>query len=198
MDEASLYESLRPRLQALGLDPHRVENVLARGTPDINYSGGWIELKHVPRWPVYATTPVRIPSLVDRPEQAAWLTRRWLAGGPAWLLVRVDRQLLLVSGLDSQAVRGGLTHERLLVTACWRSDDKYGRFSDAAAQRLRAWLLWRDEELPPWDRAKLLRLRCGHPVNKAAALLGTTPALVERAEAEPTEITNDLIDAWVA
>src|SRR5579864_5013992 len=125
MDERSMWGSLQPRLAALGLDPVRIENALNRGTPDVNYTHGWIELKSVERWPVHANHPLRLPALMERPEQVAWLTRRWAAGGAAWLMLRVGRDLLLFSGLDARTVRLGQDQARLRELACWTLDTQH-------------------------------------------------------------------------
>ena len=194
MDEGSAWQQLRPKLQALALDPHRVENVAGVGTPDVNYLIGNLELKWLQAWPRRPDTTVTIQSLADRPEQVAWLTRRWTSGGAAWIMLRVDRQLLLFAAPDARAVRLGRTRAELLRLACWKTSTQgAGDFFE-----LREWLLWKDEELPPPARAKLLRLRCGQTVEGAAAILGVGACAVERAESEECTLTNDLIDAWVA
>lgn len=191
MSEAEAWEGLRPRLQALGLDPQRVENVLAGGTPDVWYSRGAIENKYLPAWPVRDSTPVDI-GLTK--EQMVWLTRRWNSGGPCWVALQVRRQVLLLSGFDSRDVFRGLTHPQLAARTCWMSDAN-GRGNWAA---LKAWLTWDQDELPPPARARLLRLRCGRTIPQAASLLGVETSAVEAAEREETLLTNDLIDAWVA
>jgi hypothetical protein len=194
MNEAAAYAALRPRLQARGLDPQRVENVLAGGTPDCNYSAGWIEMKYLEAWPKRESTLVIIRTLVERPEQVAWLRRRWTSGGAAWIMLRVDRQLLLFAAPDARAVRLGRTRAELMRLACWKTNTQ----GVGDWEQLRDWLLWKDEELPPPARAKLLRLRCGQTVEGAAAILGVGACAVERAEAEECPLTNDLIDAWAA
>ena len=194
MNEAEAYEGLRPHLQSLGLDPQRIENVLSKGTPDVWYAGGAIEMKYLEEWPAFSSTPVRIRTLVDRPQQVAWLWRRWTCGGPAWVMVRIDRQYLLFAAPDARAVRNGLPRERLLKTAVWMTD-VHGR---GDFQELRSWLLWKDEELPPPQRAKLLRLICNQTVEEAATILRVNPEEVERGETVECLTTNDLIDAWVA
>lgn len=194
MNEVEAYESIRPRLQVMGLDPQRVENVLSRGTPDVWYSLGSIEMKWLEAWPVRSLTLVRLQTLVERPEQAVWGLRRWLSGGPAYMMLRVGRQYMLFAGPDMRAVRLGRTRDELNFLACWKTDTHgVGNWD-----HLKAWLLWKDEALPPPQRAKLLRLRCGKTVEEAATILGVGVCDVERGESEECTVTNDLIDAWVA
>lgn len=83
-------------LKAAGLDPVSVETPLDDGIPDVNYTGGWLELKQIPRWPARPATPVRVPHF--RREQRIWLRRRCRAGGRAYVLLRVSRDWLLIDG----------------------------------------------------------------------------------------------------
>lgn len=85
-----VLELLRP-LHAIA-----IENGLDKGTPDVNCSHGWLELKHLDNWPTHDTTIVRPPHF--KPEQRMWLQSRCLRGGSAWLLLRVGREWMLVWG----------------------------------------------------------------------------------------------------
>jgi hypothetical protein len=78
------------------LDAMRVENPCHPGTPDINYIGGWIELKQVDAWPKKETTPLRLPHFSK--QQRIWLTRRWAKGGDAWVLLQVAKEYFLFEG----------------------------------------------------------------------------------------------------
>src|SRR5271170_1566795 len=95
-----MWKKVRPFLAAAKLDPVRVENPIHPGTPDVNLCTGlWIELKHLPKWPVRATTNVRISHFTS--QQRVWLYRRWKsAPGSTLLLLEVgaDRQWLLFDG----------------------------------------------------------------------------------------------------
>lgn len=73
-----------------------IENSIDAGTPDVNCIAGWIELKQLPAWPVRELTPVRVPTFV--PEQRMWLRKRCEHGGSAWVLLRVNREWLLLWG----------------------------------------------------------------------------------------------------
>ena len=98
--ESAMWKKLRPVLIEAKLDPVRVENPVHPGTPDVNLCDGhWIELKCIARWPVRASTRVRIPHYT--PQQRVWLYRRWKAAPGSTLLlleVRADRQWLLFDG----------------------------------------------------------------------------------------------------
>jgi hypothetical protein len=70
-----------------------VENGCGPGTPDVNCTTCWIELKSLPAWPKRPETPVRIDHLT--PQQRVWLWARDKAGGAAWLLLKVADDWLL-------------------------------------------------------------------------------------------------------
>lgn len=85
MSETTTRRWLVKRLKRLHAVP--IENVAGVGTPDINYNGGWIELKYLPKWPARPTTPVRVRKF--KPAQRDFLRDRCRAGGRAYLLLRV-------------------------------------------------------------------------------------------------------------
>lgn len=126
MNEAGMWKHLRPHFKQWGLDPIRVENAVDRGTPDVSIVTGWVELKYLRAWPVREDTPVRLPKL--EAHQAAWMARRWAAGGPCWLLVRVADALCLFAGADAPAVRRGLPKGAFLGQA--RSRCKLDRLDE--------------------------------------------------------------------
>lgn len=117
-NESLMWKKLRPILLAAKLDPVRVENPIHPGTPDVNICDGrWIELKCIPRWPVRASTVVRIRHYT--PQQRVWLYRRWKAAPGSTLLlleVRADRQWLLFDG-DVAAKVVGRTSASVLRTS---------------------------------------------------------------------------------
>jgi len=70
-----------------GLDPVSVENPAHPGTPDVNCTAGWVELKCLDELPVRPSSVVRVKHFT--PQQRVWLRRRWEANRRAWLLLRV-------------------------------------------------------------------------------------------------------------
>ncbi len=85
------------------LDIERVENGVARGTPDVD--GCWgsvafkIELKRV------ALTKSGVLKVKFQPMQIPWLKRRWRAGGNVWVMLAVGEghavARYLVRGCDT-------------------------------------------------------------------------------------------------
>lgn len=106
-----LMEALRP------LHPLRVENRACMGTPDVNYTGGWIELKELPSWPT-GEWKVRIPHFTV--EQKLWLRSRCRAGGKAYLLLKVGSEWLLFDGQIAGEVIGETTAHELRGRSCFR------------------------------------------------------------------------------
>ena len=67
-----------------------VENSAYPGTPDVAYRDGWIELKHVAKWPKNPTRPLRIRHLTQ--QQRAWWLRWTMYGGRVHVLLQVGRK----------------------------------------------------------------------------------------------------------
>lgn len=97
------------------LDPISVENVAHPGTPDVNCTAGWIELKCADAWPAREHTPLRLPHFT--PEQRVWLLRRWRADRRAWLLLRVHNDWLLFTGEAAAQHVGRVSRGDLLRVA---------------------------------------------------------------------------------
>ncbi len=112
--EASLWNRLRGPLAHK--DPVRVENLLGDGTPDVNYIGGWIELKHLEAFPVRPRTHVKVQF---EPNQVSWLVRRGAAGGGAWCLVQVGRKYFLFGWREVPLVAKGVPKKRFEEIATW-------------------------------------------------------------------------------
>ena len=95
-EKANVYTLLKKNLPSV--DWQRIENLAGTGVPDVNgcYNGTefWIENK-----------VARSGSFEIRPDQVAWLTRRFNAGGKVFVLVR-EGQTLSMYQPDG---RGGLT-----------------------------------------------------------------------------------------
>lgn len=93
------------------LDAVSIENGVGVGTPDVNFAGGWLELKAIDDWPAHPETPVRVDHF--RQEQKIWLTRRSLAGEFAGLLLKVGGDWLLFDGAAAAIYVGRLTQADL-------------------------------------------------------------------------------------
>lgn len=112
------------------LDPHAIENLCGRGTPDTTYAYGWIELKALKEWPKRDSTPVRLHHDLMR-EQRIWLRRRWQAGGEAYVLLLVEKtqDWLIFDGPTAGTIIGDATQEELreAAIAVWsrREMEKY-------------------------------------------------------------------------
>lgn len=98
------------------LDGQRVENACGRGTPDVNYVGGWIELKQQDAWPKKPETPLKLGHDLTT-EQRIWLTRREEKGGTALVLMQVARDYLLLSGGVAARLIGEATQVELKAAA---------------------------------------------------------------------------------
>lgn len=108
-----MWDQLRPQLDEV--DPIRVENTVRSGTPDVNYADGWIELKFAATWPKREATPLRLDHFT--PQQRNWLRRRWLAGGRAFLFLKVGREWLLFDGLTAASKVGRVPRAELIAVA---------------------------------------------------------------------------------
>lgn len=101
------------------LDAIPVENVVGRvGCPDVNYIGGWMELKWDRSWPVRGG-PLRVPHFTE--DQRRWLRRRARRGGSVWVLLQVRREWILMSGVWAAERLGYATRDELIEGShrCW-------------------------------------------------------------------------------
>ncbi len=89
MSESSMRQRLVAALRPLDAVP--IENRLKAGTPDVNYIGGWMELKWLRSWPVRDGV-VLLPHFTI--GQRLWLRRRGARGGVAMLVLQVGKQWL--------------------------------------------------------------------------------------------------------
>lgn len=100
----------------------RVENSAWPGTPDVSYCldgvEGWIELKQVEKWPIRPATPLRVEHFTA--QQRAWLTRRSVAGGRVWVLLRVGVEWLLFEGRVAASLLGNVPRAVLYHRCYWR------------------------------------------------------------------------------
>lgn len=86
MSESSMRRRLCVGLRPLDGQP--IENRLKGGTPDVNYIGGWMELKWLRSWPVRGGV-VSLPHYTN--GQRLWLRRRGKRGGVAMLVLQVGK-----------------------------------------------------------------------------------------------------------
>jgi hypothetical protein len=200
--EQSAWTSIRPMLTGMGLDPHRVENVVGPGHPDVDYSHGNIELKAVLDFPVRSSTPVRLPEFTG--EQAGWLAKRWEAGGLSWLFVRVGREWFLFDGWTALQVQRGLDaiDWRELSALHYPAPRDGWRGAHASgwhcySKQLHDWLTFRLDRMMPWSRARAMRLRCRKTLTEVASDINwsiTSVCAVERGIL-PGRV-DDLLDYW--
>ena len=73
------------------LDGIPVENRVGPGTPDVNFIGGWAELKWLRAWPRKGGA-VHLPHYTK--GQRLWMRRRALRGGLVLLVLQVQKQWL--------------------------------------------------------------------------------------------------------
>lgn len=109
-----MWKALRPLIAEL--DPVRIESPISSGVPDVNFTGGWIELKYAKRWPVRGG-PLRLPHYTA--AQRAWHLRRSRARGVVWVLLKVGKSewLLFTGGVG--AVVLGIKDREDLYPFAW-------------------------------------------------------------------------------
>ena len=114
MSEASQRRKVIQVLKALHAMP--VENTVYAGTPDVNFAGGWIELKWLSKWPKGERTIIKMPHFTR--QQRAWLSlRNEYRVEKTWLLLQCKRQWLLFHGPVAAEVVGKSTRHQLMVYA---------------------------------------------------------------------------------
>jgi hypothetical protein len=97
MAESDLNDRLRSALA--GYDPVRVENSVGPGTPDINFSLGWIESKQVAHWPSRADTVLALRHYTT--QQRAWHVKRRAVGGVVWVAIEVHGETFIFDARDA-------------------------------------------------------------------------------------------------
>lgn len=107
-----VVKALRPK------DAMSVENPERPGTPDVNYIGGWIELKILKTWPVRGGV---VAVRCFTPQQRTWIRRRAMKGGNVHFLIRVQDDWLLFGGIFACDHIGSLTKEEMLVSCKYHS-----------------------------------------------------------------------------
>jgi hypothetical protein len=72
-----------------------VENPARPGTPDVECTLGWMELKYLERWPVRNGI---VQCKHFTPQQKVWLKKRWRHNKGAWLILQVANEWLVFDG----------------------------------------------------------------------------------------------------
>jgi hypothetical protein len=93
--EAEAWNALRKNM--LPLHPVRIENAAGAGTPDVNYVGGWIEMKYAERWPVRGGA-LKLPHYTA--QQRGFAMKRIAAGGKCFVMLHIGEtgEWLLFAG----------------------------------------------------------------------------------------------------
>ena len=110
--EALAWKALRPQIKHL--DPMRIEDLLTKGVADVNYMGGWIELKAADRWPMRGG-PLRLDHYT--PAQKAWGMKRWSKGRRCFVLLRVRSDWLLFDAFTAAHYLGKCNRQELIDVA---------------------------------------------------------------------------------
>jgi len=92
-----------------------VENPCLPGTPDVNHTEGWIELKWLRSWPSKPETPVRLDHYTA--PQKIWAYQRRRAGGQCWFLLQCGREWLLLDGIVAAMHVNQATKQELIQVA---------------------------------------------------------------------------------
>lgn len=118
MSEADMRSKLCLRLRSLHAKP--IENKCAKGTPDVAYIGGWMELKWNRAWPTKSDSTVPFARYTN--NQRLWLRKHWSLAGRAFLVLQVKREWLIWAGCDAGPC-GYLTREELYRTSLFHMNE---------------------------------------------------------------------------
>lgn len=88
-----------------------VENLAHPGTPDVNFAGGWIELKCLPKATTDSARILLVPHFTL--QQRMWLKARALAGERTMVLVQIRSTWILLDGVFAANHLGKVTLEEL-------------------------------------------------------------------------------------
>lgn len=124
-EDAFWHDEIKPTLKHFGV-LHRVENSIEEGMPDVCYClrktkedgpavSGWIENKHVHKWPSRPNSFLRFKRFTK--QQADWLYDWSAVGGKACVLAKVGTDYFLMSGLHAKQLREGMTRSQIMGKA---------------------------------------------------------------------------------
>ena len=119
MKESGLWSALRTKCKGLWI-ARRIESPDTEpGIADVTYSlligvRGWIELKHIHKYPVSPKTPIRIEHYT--PVQKLFLWKEGNNAGYAFLFIQIERDYLLFDHVAAQNV-GELTKQEMIDCA---------------------------------------------------------------------------------
>lgn len=112
--ESSFWKWLRGKILPLGHFT-RIESEVTSGVPDVHYatlgaSYGWLELKSVKAPKTPKARPLLRKGL--REEQIAWIHAHYRMGVPVGIVVKIGREVFLISGYHAGELNG-LTLEEI-------------------------------------------------------------------------------------
>jgi hypothetical protein len=138
MSENSFWRTLGKQMKVQGgwIQATRHEDKLNLGIADVSFVNndgrhGWIELKHEHEWPARESTIVRLKRYTE--AQRIFLRDKGEAGGNAWLLVKIGRDVLLFDWKVAQRVGIDLTKDGMIAhaTAFWIGKMNYPALGEA-------------------------------------------------------------------
>ena len=109
MSESNMRGHVIRALKPLHAVP--VENPVNPGTPDVNCTAGWIELKWIREIPKKKDGVVKLPHFTK--QQRMWLRKRSNAGGHCWLLLQYRRTWMLFDGFTAAEIVGKVSYDSL-------------------------------------------------------------------------------------
>lgn len=134
MNESGMWRSMRKAMRGQW-DATRHEDRIGVGIPDVSFGrngvNGWIELKHMTRYPKRG--PIRVPL---RPEQIVFLSRRGARGKNCWIFLRVEKDHYLVSSSYAKMISSGITRSWLIEVSrkSWMGTINWSEFSEMISE----------------------------------------------------------------
>ena len=125
MSEQNLWYKVKAGLEVFGHIQRVETGAIAAGVPDVNYCieggyEGWLELKR-------GSIPARESTIVFKsqrglePSQVDWLLIRSKVGGRCFVLIQLDKEMLLFAGYDAARINTSTIVE-LRELAIWKHE----------------------------------------------------------------------------